>query len=341
MPKVSIIVPVYNNEAFLSDCLDSISRQSFPDFECILIDDGSTDNSSRICDDYCRQDNRFIVIHSVNKGPAAARNIGLDKAQGELFAFADSDDILNNQTLECFVYMLENSGSDAVFADFDRFSISSEAQNTELDIAYLYHAKTKKYCHTGIFDDYVGITISNQLFYGYMHTKMFRRWLFDDIRFPEDVLCYEDVYIMVDLLKKCEQILTLDFPIYHYRVNTNSILGNNRNNIQKQYYYYLYQIHTAEVLSQEGYQNEANKLMQFFVWSYLKYIYDNYNEFHNIGEFKCFIRECRVLFYKYRQRIKNNPLTTRMFRVCLFINQLSVRLASKLSRVLFEDREKI
>ena len=94
MPIISIIVPVYNTEAYLRRCLESILTQTFTDFECILIDDGSLDNCPMICDEYATKDNRIIVIHQKNSGVSIARNIGLNVAKGEWINFVDSDDWL-------------------------------------------------------------------------------------------------------------------------------------------------------------------------------------------------------------------------------------------------------
>ena len=98
-PKISIIVPVYNVEKYLRRCLDSIASQTFNDWECILIDDGSPDNSGVICDEYAEKDSRFRVIHQKNAGVSAARNAGLDAARGEWVGFVDSDDWIEKEML--------------------------------------------------------------------------------------------------------------------------------------------------------------------------------------------------------------------------------------------------
>ena len=90
--NLSIIVPVFNVRNYLSDCIDSIISQSYSDFECILIDDGSTDGSGAICDEYAKKDSRIRVFHKENGGVSSARNIGLDNASGEWIYFVDSDD---------------------------------------------------------------------------------------------------------------------------------------------------------------------------------------------------------------------------------------------------------
>lgn len=110
IPKVSIIVPVYNVEPYLRCCLDSILAQTFTDWECILVDDGSTDGSGKICDEYAENNFRFSVIHKVNGGVSAARNEGIGTAKGDWIAFVDADDYLADD------YLHEMSNSYADFA---------------------------------------------------------------------------------------------------------------------------------------------------------------------------------------------------------------------------------
>lgn len=98
-PKLSIIIPIYNAEQFIRRCIDSILEQTYTDFELLLIDDGSTDDSSRICDVYSENDSRIKVFHKKNGGVSSARNVGLDNANGEWIVFIDSDDAINNQYL--------------------------------------------------------------------------------------------------------------------------------------------------------------------------------------------------------------------------------------------------
>jgi len=103
MPEISIIVPVYNTEKYLRRCVHSILDQTFTDFELILVDDGSPDNCGAICDEYARADHRIRVIHQSNRGAAAARNAGIDEAEGRHIAFCDSDDIVSSMWLERLV----------------------------------------------------------------------------------------------------------------------------------------------------------------------------------------------------------------------------------------------
>ena len=100
MSKISVIVPVYNVEKFIKRCLDSIINQTMRDLEIILVNDGSTDNSGKICDEYAQLDNRITVIHKENGGLSSARNTGLDVATGEWIAFVDSDDYIEKNMYE-------------------------------------------------------------------------------------------------------------------------------------------------------------------------------------------------------------------------------------------------
>ena len=114
MVKVNIGVPVYNVEAYLRECLDSIMNQTFKDFEVIMVDDGSTDNSFNICQEYVARDNRFKLIHQENKGLAGARNTCLKHMKGEYITWIDSDDVVDDNYLERLLEVQEKTGADIV-----------------------------------------------------------------------------------------------------------------------------------------------------------------------------------------------------------------------------------
>ena len=124
IPKISVLIPVYNVEKYIRRCLDSIKDQTFKDFECILIDDGSPDNCPVICDEYAKIDSRFIVIHQKNAGVSAARNAGLDAAKGEWVCFVDSDDWVELDYLEKLYNEAEKSNADIVGCDLIREEIT-------------------------------------------------------------------------------------------------------------------------------------------------------------------------------------------------------------------------
>jgi glycosyltransferase involved in cell wall biosynthesis len=115
MPKVSIIIPVYNVEKYLAECLNSAIGQTLRDIEIICVDDGSTDRSSGILDEYTKKDSRIIVIHQKNAGPGPARNVGLDLAQSKYIAFLDSDDVMKPTLCEKTVQIAECENADMIY----------------------------------------------------------------------------------------------------------------------------------------------------------------------------------------------------------------------------------
>ena len=112
--RTSVIVPIYNVEKYLSACLDSIINQTYRNFEIILVDDGATDGSGVICDQYAQSDGRIHVIHKKNEGPNCARQTGVLAAQGDYIAFVDADDWLDEDFLECGIHLMENEKADIV-----------------------------------------------------------------------------------------------------------------------------------------------------------------------------------------------------------------------------------
>ena len=121
--KVSIIVPVYNVQKYLEECLKSLMNQSYNNLEIILVDDGSTDNSGKICDEYAKKDSRIIIIHQKNFGAANAKNKGLDICSGELVTFMDSDDIVELNWIEIMVNTLHKYKADMVECCVDKLYI--------------------------------------------------------------------------------------------------------------------------------------------------------------------------------------------------------------------------
>lgn len=137
-PLFTLIVPVYNVEPFLEECLNSIKNQTFNDFECVVVDDGSTDNSSSICDKYANEDKRFRCVHKINGGLSDARNAGIEKAQGEYVLFIDSDDYISIRTLEVFViYIQRYNTPDMICLGLESFGVTSYTYPFVKDETYI------------------------------------------------------------------------------------------------------------------------------------------------------------------------------------------------------------
>lgn len=213
-PTISIIVPVYNVENYLCQCIDSILAQSFTDFELLLIDDGSTDNSGDICDNYALKDSRIQVFHKINGGVSSARNLGLDNANGEWVVFVDPDDWLSENYCETLVkYCLDtditffsevwhfSDGCKIIYSSGKGFAKDSMEQKEKL-ILHLLQNQTK---HN---------------YFGYTWNKIFRLKIIDanKIRFVEGLSTSEDEVFTLHFSLHANSMKVIYAPIYHYRV---------------------------------------------------------------------------------------------------------------------------
>ena len=207
LQKVSIIIPVYNAERYLNKCLDSIFANKYSDWECILVDDGSKDASLCICNQYAEMDSRFKVFHQENAGASAARNVGLDKAQGEYITFIDADDWVSTKYLSA----VEESKSDIVLLDTKHvtpkgeiiryFSLKPQySSSREECISFL----SKKLTHPVI---------------RMMTAKIVKRICIGNIHFNVNMKIGEDTLFWYDVLRNCNSIQTLLGYTYFVRDN--------------------------------------------------------------------------------------------------------------------------
>ncbi|MCI5606734.1 MAG: glycosyltransferase [Treponema sp.] len=201
-PKISIIVPVYNVEKYLKRCIDSILAQTFTDFECILIDDGSPDNCPAICDEYAKADKRIKVIHQENKGVSAARNAGLDTAKGEWIGFVDSDDWIEPNMYEQMLGSV-NKNVDVIICSV--FGIENKVLKKEFDssaaVKYLFGDKG---------------------FQGYVWSKIIRKEIIGNSRFDTRYKYMEDLSFLYEVFHKCNNFIWNTTPLYHYEQNETS-----------------------------------------------------------------------------------------------------------------------
>ena len=208
-PKVSIIVPIYNAEPYLRRCLDSILAQTFPDFEAILVDDGSTDGSGAICEEYAAKDKRFKVVRQTNQGVSVARQTGLDLAKGDYVIHADSDDWVEKNWISMLVDKSKESDADVVFCDIDK----------------IYRSKVVV-MHEDPFSndnkDAVEKLLVGELWGGCIN-KLVRRNLFEkyDIKFVAGMTMWEDLYVSCLLLMNPVKVDYVPRVLYHYDFRSN------------------------------------------------------------------------------------------------------------------------
>ena len=217
--KLSIVIPVYDVESTLDRCLKSVVEQSFADYEVILVDDGSTDRSPQLCDEWARKDPRIKVVHQQNGGLSAARNTGIELSQGDYITFIDSDDYIGEGTLEAVMSRLDDS-IDLIEYPIWRFygaphqSLLQLTDTTSTDIAD-YWLDGQAYDHT------------------YACNKVYRRRLFDDVRFPVGRV-FEDAYTLPRLLRKVRHVATTSAGCYYYCWNAKGITSTAQGNELRQ-----------------------------------------------------------------------------------------------------------
>lgn len=215
-PLISVIVPVYQAEGYLSRCLDSILSQTFTDYEVILVDDGSKDHGGKICDLYTEKDNRFRVIHKENEGVSIARQTGLDAAKGKYVIHADPDDWVEPDWLEILFNKIEEEKADIVICDFERIFAHKKIRYVQ--------------CPTSFQNDDVLEDMLLQKIWGSCCNKLVRRSFFlkYGIKFHPEMNLWEDLYVMCLLIANGAKILYVPEVLYHYdsTINANSFVRN-------------------------------------------------------------------------------------------------------------------
>lgn len=229
--KVSVIVPVYNVIDYMRKCFDSLAAQTLADVEFVVIDDGSTDESGKVCDDYARRDARFKVTHTPNRGPSLARQLGIDKATGEYIIYTDSDDYVDVSMLEDMYNEAKRTEADVVIADFWEETVGLSRQ---VDRERIQQQPT----------DFSQEGMALAYFSGRLHgagwNKLVRRSMFTDnnIRLPY-MMILEDLYATIAVLMAEPKVVYLPHAYYHYlkRCNSNSI--TREGNPKAGYYTYV------------------------------------------------------------------------------------------------------
>lgn len=224
MPKISIIVPVYNVENLLKYCVNSLLNQTYKDFEILLIDDGSKDSSPTLCDEYASSNPVIKVFHKPNGGLSDARNYGIEKAKGDFFLFIDSDDILHRDFCKTLIELQQKYDSDITSTDIVTFF---DIKTTEKWDTAEYNENEIILSHNEALHEYFNPSGKRIVYHG-LCMKMYKKDLFTELRFAKGRL-HEDLYITYQLLDKCNKFVFIPLPFYYYyKKNTNSITSNYR-----------------------------------------------------------------------------------------------------------------
>lgn len=213
---ISVIVPVYNVEQYLKKCIDSIIAQTYENIEIILIDDGSTDNSGTICDDYKIKNPKIRVFHKINGGLSSARNLGIEKSKGKYLTFVDSDDTIEKDYIEYLYNLIKKYNTEMSICSYNVIKNKKIdfGKNLEEELLSTEKCLYRLLCEKGF-------TIS-------ACAKMYNKTLFDNIRFPLNKLC-EDNGTTYKLIMKCPTIAYGNIAKYNYLIRKDSITTSSFN----------------------------------------------------------------------------------------------------------------
>lgn len=298
---VSVIVPVYNVREYLEECWNSIVKQTYDNIEIILVDDGSTDESGKMCDEFAKEEARVIVIHRENGGLSAARNSGLDVCNGEYITFVDSDDVIAPNMVSAMVSVMDETKADIVQCEGGRFADEADIlkiQNCGQEGIEVFRGK-----------DFVGDVDFKDMACG----KLYRHTIWCNVRFREGII-HEDFALIYRLFYEASLVARVGQPFYFARKRVGSImqLGFRRESL------ILIELSEERIDFFRG-KNEKELLDKAYI-SYYGYLLTFYNQMLRSAYFE---REekvcvCNSLLRKYRSNI-----------LC-FLSIKSIKLKSKL-----------
>ena len=270
MVKVSVIIPVFNVEKYLKECIESISNQSLEDIEIICIDDGSTDNSLNILNDYADDDCRFKIILQDNLGPGAARNKGISIAEGKYIYFMDSDDILELNALEKLYNLSEDKKTDFIFFKLINFDDETGQKTNRYyyDMPYLKKSVGDSvFNYNDVKDVIFDLPVSAP-------AKFFNKEFVSDIKFPEGIL-FEDNIFFIEAIFKSDRLYFYDEYLYDRRIRKSSITNSFKDS-------YLDFIEMNKLLVEKV--KELGKYDEFKDKLYHKKLYNVYGQFKLVDE---------------------------------------------------------
>lgn len=287
-PKVSIIVPIYNAEVYLKRCLDSITEQSYSDYEVILVDDGSTDLSAEICNSYIERDNRFTYFFQDNAGPDMARKSGTEKAKGEFVVYIDADDYIRKDMLEIMLSVALETEADMVCSQIVRFSGSKEWAGSKCIESRI------------VLDDRGDIETAffvREELIGTYYAKLIKTSIIDEYPFIKDGLIGEDISAALYMFDSASRIVVIPDKLYYYFQNSKSIshakysyrhavsldnyISIRDNHLERDIvsrpricgYFAGYQMAVATAMGRKGrYEKKTGKILREDLWKHWKYI---------------------------------------------------------------------
>lgn len=298
-PKISVIVPVYNDDQYLSKCLDSILSQTFKNIEVIVVNDGSTDNSKEICNNFARKNDKVKVIHQEKLGVSVARNTGLSHAMGEFIGFVDADDYIHKNMYRNLYGACQNTGSDISICKLGR-EIDGKLVTSD--------------------DKFYSLALNNEeameeLFKGILYrfslcNKLFNRKIFDGVSFPVGRI-HEDLSTTYKLFAKAKKVVYLNFIGYVYVRQEESILTTP---------YYEKRLDALigwdEILNffRFKYVKLFDTVNSCFIYSCFDHIYLIINQIEDSKKMRDYLASIQLIIRAYYKEIIKNPVLSLRYK---------------------------
>lgn len=258
-PLISIIVPVYNVEQYISECIDSIVNQTYNNIQIILVDDGSTDRSGAICDKYAGQDSRIETVHQENKGVTVARKQGISLAKGKYIGFVDGDDYIEPYMYQVLLEEIEASGAEFVHSGY--WEMDAERAVCEKK-EIIFSGDNTDFLKDAVLGESIYITPS---MWSKLYKADFIKKNFEQI--PNECKYGEDLLSLIVNVLECRKIALLDAAYYHYRIRDDSLSHQNDigqlSNIFKLYEY------LCDVLLYHGCYEDLKDVIEEYIWGNL------------------------------------------------------------------------
>lgn len=320
MPKVSVVVPVYNAQNYVEKCLISLKKQTLEDYEVVIVDDGSTDSSKEICERFCENDSRFRCIHQDNSGPDIARKTGTNNASGEYLMYVDADDYVSERYLEHSVEAAQEYGADMVCSQIIRFNGDKTwpgSKHTEDTIIY---SDVRDALNAFFVDEYLK---------GTYYAKLIKAYIMKEYSFVKDAVIGEDISAALYMINKSARIAVIPEEDYFYFWNPHSISHSGyskRHRVSLENY-----IKVRDSILKGGYVDEkvvcgyfAEYEMAVATAMSRSWTYDN-----KAGEL------LKLDIAKYWKQIKANDKTPLYMKICMQIYLISPKLFMFLYRIIY------
>lgn len=315
-PKISIIVPVYNVEQYLKHCINSILNQTFTEFELILVNDGSTDQSGNICEEYAKIDKRIKVIHKENEGQSSARNRGLEVAKGEYVGFVDSDDFIHEKMYELLYNNAKKNSSDVIVCEVIKGPGNQRFNKKDL-------------VSQPSVQNFSNIDALNQLYtpfdpmgkhnegWVFPVNKLYKKYLFNDISFRVGRI-YEDEFLIHKILHKCNVVSFIPSKLYYYVQRKNSTV-NSPYSIRKldRVYALKERVEFFKEIDNKDLLHKALKCyIEVFLWNYSVMV-------SQFSDEKIVIKNLKRTLKGTLPIIVKNPFISRKQKIFLFLFYLN------------------